>query len=702
MKKPTTALDRKAELLPRHRLKNKAQQSCLRARNKNVVPNVRSAARAPFPQESGDRFRNGAPHSRRQRAGLSAPETAIQRYADLYVFSPIAYTSFDRSGRIEEINFAASKLLGRTRDRLIRSPFIWFVLREDSHLFLQHLFRCRSSKRQVETELRLRNTNGDVIFAQLSSTATSSSWRDGTLLYQTAIVDLTERKRAEQELQLISRLPAENPAPVIRLMYGRINYANPTAQKLLRLFHLGVGDLAPAEIRRMAEARQRTTAEIIFGAKVYDVLIAPVPNEGYVNLYFNDITAHKRGEEQQVALYRFVERQHEARSLRDIYAAALDALIDTTDCNRASILLFDRNGVMRFVHWRGLSSKYRGAVEGHSPWKVESKNPQPVAVSDISSADIPAKLKRSVKAEGIAAAAFIPLVVDQKLIGKVMIYYDAPHAFSEAELSVAVNIGRQLAIGIQRHRIEEELRKSKLLLEQRVQKRTEALRAANRELYREIERRKGLEGEILEISDREQQRLGQELHDGLCQQLTAIGFMTRATATRVKDHRVVDVEDLDRIAQLINNSVADARNIARDLHKEEVDAASFIEALRGLTEREMWKTRCHLELQTEVHIEDDRTASQLYRILREALINAHKHAQASKVVVEVQRRKNTIVFSVTDNGVGFSRKAKAGRGLGFHIMQYRARSIGARLKLESPAKGGARVICYLPQATGAG
>jgi len=116
----------------------------------------------------------------------------------------------------------------------------------------------------------------------------------------------------------------------------------------------------------------------------------------------------------------------------------------------------------------------------------------------------------------------------------------------------------------------------------------------------------------------------------------------------------------------------------------------------------MWKTRCHLEMQTEVHIEDDRTASQLYRILREALINAHKHAHASKVVVKVQRKKNDLVFGVTDNGVGFSRKAKAGRGLGFHIMQYRARSIGVRLKLESPAKGGARVICYLPQPNGAG
>src|SRR5213078_220451 len=102
-------------------------------------------------------------------------------------------------------------------------------------------------------------------------------------------------------------------------------------------------------------------------------------------------------------------------------------------------------------------------------------------------------------------------------------------------------------------RAEDALRQSKNLLEKRVRARTSELRAANEELETEIIRRKGLEGQILEISDREQERLGQELHDGLCQQLTAIGFLARATSLRLKDHRVVQTNDLEKIAQLINS-----------------------------------------------------------------------------------------------------------------------------------------------------
>ena len=246
-----------------------------------------------------------------------------------------------------------------------------------------------------------------------------------------------------------------------------------------------------------------------------------------------------------------------------------------------------------------------------------------------------------------------------------------------------------------RKKAEVALQRSKQMLESLVLQRTRALRMANSELESEIRRRKGLEGQILEISDREQERLGQELHDGLCQQLTAIGFLARATALRLKDHRVVQVEDLEKIAQLINRSVMDARNIARDLHKEEIGAAEFVPALRDLVERKIWRTSCRMELKTDVEIEDDMVASQLYRILREAIINANKHARATQIVLEVKQARNDLVFSVSDNGVGFSGKT-SGHGLGFHIMKYRADSIGARLELKSLKKAGTRLAVYLP------
>src|SRR5207249_1366478 len=81
---------------------------------------------------------------------------------------------------------------------------------------------------------------------------------------------------------------------------------------------------------------------------------------------------------------------------------------------------------------------------------------------------------------------------------------------------------------------------------------------------------KGLEGEILAVSDREQQRLGQELHDGICQHLTAVAFMARSVALRLKNHRVIEVSDIEKIAQLVNQAASDMRDLSRALHQSDV------------------------------------------------------------------------------------------------------------------------------------
>ncbi len=450
--------------------------------------------------------------------GLRHPKTelesAIQRYVDLYDFAPIAYVSFDRAGRVEEANLAATELLSEPRDLLIGRPFAFYVANLDS--LLQHLLYCRTSQQQVQTELLLRSRKGEQIPALLLSTPITSTARNGALLYQTAIIDLRERKTHERVLTEQARLlDLSNDAIIVRDAEDRVTYWNQGAEKIYGY-----------------------TREEALGKVIYDLLKTEHP---------------------------------EARS--KIYQK----------------LLRDNRWEGELVHSRRDGKR----LTMFSRWSAE-------------------------------------------------------------------------------------------------------LHAANNELENEIARRKGLEGQILEISDREQERLAQELHDGLCQQLTAIGFLARATALSLKNHRVVQTDDLEKIAKLINASVMDAHNIARDLHKEEIDAAGFLPALQHLVDRQIWRTSCQLDLRTEVNIEDDNVASELYRILREALINANKHARATQIVLEVRRLKNHFVFSVSDNGVGFSRKPKAGCGLGFHIMQYRAQSIGARLEFESLKKGGARVACYLP------
>ena len=248
----------------------------------------------------------------------------------------------------------------------------------------------------------------------------------------------------------------------------------------------------------------------------------------------------------------------------------------------------------------------------------------------------------------------------------------------------------------ERKRAELALQQSKELLEERVRDRTRELHEANTELQEEIELRKGLEGEILAVSDREQQRLGQELHDGVCQHLTGVAFMARSIALRLKNHRVIDAVDIERIAQLVNEAASDTRNLSRALHRSDIDAAKLVDALQDLVDREIWRTPCRLEVKPSFHIEDDAAAAQLYRIAREAVINANKHAQAREIVVRLERAQGGMVLRVIDNGVGFSNGAESRRGLGFHIMNYRAQLTDGRLEIDSPKGGGLRVSCYVP------
>lgn len=178
---------------------------------------------------------------------------------------------------------------------------------------------------------------------------------------------------------------------------------------------------------------------------------------GAINMLV-DISDRKRAEASQAAVHWFTDRLFRAASPADVCNAALDAICGALGCRRASILLFDAAGVMRFEAWRGLSDTYRQAVEGHSPWTRDVKDPEPICIRDIESADIPDGLKATVKAEGIRALSFVPLIANGELTGKFMTYYDAPHDFVPAEVILAVTIARQLGFSFERMRTEAALR----------------------------------------------------------------------------------------------------------------------------------------------------------------------------------------------------------------------------------------------------
>jgi PAS domain S-box-containing protein len=150
------------------------------------------------------------------------------------------------------------------------------------------------------------------------------------------------------------------------------------------------------------------------------------------------------------ALYRLTDRLYRARGMSDVYDAALDAITESLDCGRASVLLFDSDNVMRFVAWRGLSEQYRTSLEGHTPWKRGEQDPEAIFVSNIDATAENQKVKDTVKDEGIHALAFVPLVAHGGVIGKFMTYYESVREFPEEERALALTIARQVGFSLER------------------------------------------------------------------------------------------------------------------------------------------------------------------------------------------------------------------------------------------------------------
>ncbi|MFB2969184.1 PAS domain S-box protein [Aerosakkonema sp. BLCC-F183] len=195
----------------------------------------------------------------------------------------------------------------------------------------------------------------------------------------------------------------------------------------------------------------------------------------------NDITLTKLAEEQLrrrfeqlETIYQITEAVSRAAGLEELYQVALKGLQRALKADRTSVLLFDADGVMRFKAWCKLSEEYRRSVEGHSPWTADTNNPQPICIADVETSTIAdfrfeiadlrekvesanSNLKSTIINEGIRALAFIPLIAQEKPIGKFMLYYNAPHEFTGQEIQLAQTIASNVAFAIERKRAEEAL-----------------------------------------------------------------------------------------------------------------------------------------------------------------------------------------------------------------------------------------------------
>ncbi len=293
-------------------------------------------------------------------------------------------------------------------------------------------------------------------------------------LERTVLGRLTDSEQQYRELvEAVSAIPWEMTGPPLRF-----SYVGPQAEEMLGYpiehwhrpgfwaAHLHPEDRDRAVATRELAANSGEDREMEYrmiascGRTVWlRDLMSPIPGRTGVRGLMVDISQQKLA---AAALERQVERVRLLHDLTQvllrcdtaerIHDAALDCLQRGLKADRAAVLLFDPDGVMRFKAWRGLSDGYRRAVEGHSPWSPDEKEPGPICMPDVTKEDGLGELAPVIAGEGIQALAFIPLVHEDGLLGKFMVYYNTPHQFSDEEISLAETIANHIAIA--KHRID--------------------------------------------------------------------------------------------------------------------------------------------------------------------------------------------------------------------------------------------------------
>jgi PAS domain S-box-containing protein len=213
---------------------------------------------------------------------------------------------------------------------------------------------------------------------------------------------------------------------------------------------------------------------------------------------------------------------------------------------------------------------------------------------------------------------------------------------------------------------------------------------------RDISERQMLQREVMSISAAEQARIGQDLHDSLGQLLTGIALKSKSLANFLERNSFPGTGDATRIADLANQAVVQARNLARNLLSADIDHGGICAWLEDFSLRVglLYDVSCTFAYVPE-NIEMDRVVAQeFYRIAHEAFMNAIKHGKASSVSISLHRMDHVTTLRVTDNGVGFS-NAERTNGIGLRLMNYRAHSIGASLDIHDSGQGGTVVECVL-------
>lgn len=555
-------------------------------------------------------------------------------------------------------------------------------------------------------ELRLRGKDGGYRWTQGTGKVVEWDENGKPLRLVGSDADITERKRAEARFRAtIESCPT---AMVMIDRTGKIVLANAEAERLFgytRAEMLGelVELLVPLRAREShpalrssyfhhPEARRMGVGRELFGLRKdgsefpIEIGLNPVEtDEGFFVLSaILDITERKRVEAHLQELNRTLEQRVTERTqlvelLKDVAATCNQA----ESVEEACSAVLER--VCRYLGWplahailvaqdpRGLFARSdlwfpqppRSTVSDvvlHGTLTVSAISGQADWIPDVSQISDPVR-REELEQLGVRAMLTMPVMVADVVVA-VLEFFHTELSPPNAELQAVANqLGQLLGHVVERAQLQQAVEES---------------------------------------VGAEQRRIGQELHDGIGQELTALSLLSRSIALTLKSEGSSAADRADEFASGIPRLVRQIRNVIRGLMPVELDADGLMSALQQLADstQQRYGVRCQLESRRSAPVPNPTVAHHLFRIAQEAINNALKHGQARSILVTLQAHNSMLELSVRDDGVGIvtetTRSADGrSRGMGLRIMRHRARLIGGQLSVQCPSSGGTAVICTL-------
>ncbi|HKY31968.1 MAG TPA: response regulator [Candidatus Polarisedimenticolia bacterium] len=381
-----------------------------------------------------------------------------------------------------------------------------------------------------------------------------------------------------------------------------------------------------------------------------------------------------------------------ASTPQDVMEAALRGLTMALGSDRCAILLPDDDGVMRFKASIGLSDRYRKAIEEGWPFSRQAVPQEILMVEDVASG-VPFKVSREATLEeGVRSLAVVPMILRERLIGHLAVFFDSPRRLERDERDTAETIGRHVLWAVDRHRAEQQMLSLNQTLERRVSDRTAEAEARTVQL-------RALALDLSQTEERERRSLATALHDHLQQLLVA----AQLKLSGLQGKRPLDRVKINELDSILQESIQASRQITLDLSPPILFDGGLVPALEWLTRHLQEKYGLRAEIRTQTRVEETAEAvrSFLFRAVRELLINVVKHAktdQAEVVVADGGERR--IRIDVVDRGRGFEASRAeawpAAGGFGLLSVRERAEGLGGTMTVQSSPGDGTRVSLLVP------